>query len=118
MDQIASGTLIKVNPFNPEKRKAEVRAKIKKIVKVALIAILSIAMTLTQPPILITGIIAGIIFSKKIEKMFDRIGELWKKHHFKLIGVGVLCTIVAAPVVFIATAALTGSYLGMRLVKT
>jgi hypothetical protein len=117
MAHIPSETPISICLPTAAEKKAELKAKLKKISKIAFIVLLTLVMTLTQPPILIGGVILGLLFSKKIGKVFDRINSLWQKHHFKMIGVGILCAVIAAPVVFITTAALTGSYLGMRLTK-
>lgn len=104
----------------PTRAKAQVIAPKKnsaillKAVKVAAVAIATIALVFLQAPVLIAGFIIGMIFQPQARKAVDRIKNLWLTKPWEMVGVTILSTIIAGPVVIISSAFITGSYLGMR----
>lgn len=85
-----------------------------KVVKVAALSIATIALVFLQAPVLIAGFIIGMIFQPQARKAVDRIKNLWLTKPWEMVGVTILSTIIAGPVVIISSAFITGSYLGMR----
>jgi hypothetical protein len=89
-----------------------------KVLKVAAIALATIALLFLQAPLMIAGFILGMIFSDKTRKVITRIKDLWMRKPWEMVGITVLTTIVGGSVVYMAAAFITGAYLGMRAAET
>lgn len=90
------------------------KERLLRVVKIALIAILSVAMALLQTPIFVTGIFCGVAFRPTADEALHRITELFKNRPGATIASLILASIIAFPIVFLAAGFATGAYLGVH----
>lgn len=88
--------------------------RILRVVKIALVAILSVAMALLQTPIFVTGFFVGIAFKPQVKEALKRVTDLFKQRTGAAIGTSILASIIAFPIVFLAAGFGTGAYLGVH----
>lgn len=105
---------IAVHPDRARRRSAQRKERLVRVVKIALVAILSVAMALLQTPIFVTGIFCGVAFRPTAEEALHRITELFKNRPGATISSLILASIIAFPIVFLAAGFATGAYLGVH----
>lgn len=94
--------------------KISFRKKCEKIAKIAFSAFFILSIGIFQAPSTVAGFMIGVALTPLCRDMLLRVQRIWKKHPWEVIGAATLCSLVAFPIVFIATAIGTGAYLGVK----
>jgi hypothetical protein len=87
------------------------------VAKKIFLGVMYIAWMLFQAALFFVGVIFGILFTALMQKMIDKIKELWKKQPWAVVGMTTLVTILAFPVTLMATAFVLGCHLGITFSK-
>lgn len=121
--EIAPHCEIEVTPFPSSENEEEEKIhwfkrtmiKVWKVVKWILKAIVGIALFLTSPSFFAIGFVVGLIFSKKVQEVIDKICLICKKQPWIVLIIGGLGGFLALPVTLATAALFFGSYLGAKL---
>lgn len=104
-------------PINKDKEQS-LLSKVWEVFKRILFCIVAIALFATAATFFAIGFVIGIVWSKKTQKVIDKVNLIWQTQPVGVIMITGVGAFLALPVTWCSGALFTGAYLGTKLYQT